>query len=425
MKGAHDNSNHGGGVGRETTSSRDPVCEEGRGGLRLKKPIFRLTHETGPAAQVVELGDPHLCAGNHHFCAQNGLAPPEFACRSPRVAPPKYNVFSAGVHSPGGGSLQCSGTDDVGEGSLPSTAPHSSQDDSGSSPSWSSFRWSFMRDRDKAKQPSRGIARYAGVTLFIVNDVVHGTWVLIPFLMGFNGWTGGLLLMLLVGFVNYYCCDLLFRMSRVFRGAVTFGDLAFYITRSPALMFLTFVLSYGLVFTTLSQQLSMGANIFNYVMGRGALVDVHKVIWLAIMACVLIPMSQLRALKSLFWINLVNVISLIIFWAIGLGGTIAFMAHTHPDVPAAQLPRADNLALFPTTLDADQISFPLAGVTVAMQCCYYQMVILEVIAEMEKPADFPKAHKIAAAAVGFLYFTVAVVMYVQCARTHASIACIC
>ena len=45
------------------------------------------------------------------------------------------------------------------------------------------------------------------------------------------------------------------------------------------------------------------------------------------------------------------------------------------------------------------------------QMFYYQIVILEIIAEMEKPKEFPKANKIATAVVMLVYTVTAVVVY--------------
>ena len=50
--------------------------------------------------------------------------------------------------------------------------------------------------------------------------------------MGLNGWIGGLGIIWLMGLVGYYTSNLLYRMSIVFPGAVSMGDLSYYLNRS-------------------------------------------------------------------------------------------------------------------------------------------------------------------------------------------------
>ena len=66
----------------------------------------------------------------------------------------------------------------------------------------------FLRDRTKSKRPTRGIALWIPVTLYILGDVLIATFTLIPFIalsvsiMGLNGWIGGLGIILLMGLVG-------------------------------------------------------------------------------------------------------------------------------------------------------------------------------------------------------------------------------
>ena len=74
-------------------------------------------------------------------------------------------------------------------------------------------------------------------------------------------------------------------------------------------MTVTFILAYLLMFLTSSQQLSMATSMFQYVAAGGKYI-IYLPAWLVIMVLVLIPLSQVRTLRSVFWINLFNVLIL-------------------------------------------------------------------------------------------------------------------
>ena len=120
----------------------------------------------------------------------------------------------------------------------------------------------LLLEREKAKRPSRAISKWYYITAYIVNDIMNGTFVLLPFVMSYNGWLGGIMLIWFIAGLNYYVAGLVWRMSQIFPGAVTMGDLSYYLLRSPLAMFVVFVLGYGLIFTTTGQQLSMAALTF-------------------------------------------------------------------------------------------------------------------------------------------------------------------
>ena len=86
------------------------------------------------------------------------------------------------------------------------------------------------------QRPFRAIPSWVPVFLYILNDIINGQFVTLPYIMNLHGWIGGLLLLWSMGALNYYCCHLLYRMQRVFPGAVTMGDMSFYITRSGLAM---------------------------------------------------------------------------------------------------------------------------------------------------------------------------------------------
>ena len=91
------------------------------------------------------------------------------------------------------------------------------------------------------QRPFRAIPSWVPVFLYILNDIINGQFVTLPYIMNLHGWIGGLLLLWSMGAINYYCCHLLYRMQRVFPGAVTLGDLSSYILRSGLAMGVTFL----------------------------------------------------------------------------------------------------------------------------------------------------------------------------------------
>ena len=143
----------------------------------------------------------------------------------------------------------------------------SASERAGKTPSISSWlgslrapRGAVLDAREHDKKPIRDIATWLPVTLYILNDVLNGTFTLLPYVMAFNGWIGGLAIIWGIGCINYYVGNVLYRCSQIFPGAVSLGDLSYYLTRSTAVMVLTFLLSYLLMFTTNAQQFTMAAN---------------------------------------------------------------------------------------------------------------------------------------------------------------------
>ena len=290
-----------------------------------------------------------------------------------------------------------------------------------------------LKTREKFKRPSRGIARWLPVFIYILNDICNGAFTNIPSVMLYSGWIGGLLLLWSMGALNYYCCHLLYRMQRVFPGAVTMGDMSFYITRSGLAMSVTFFLAYGLMFLTSGQQLSMAGTMFQTAFSGCFDVTLYKPTWMCVMAAGLIPLSQVRTIKNIFPVNLVNVVFLLGFCGIGFATRIYLAADgpgawlgPNPAVPSKLFPTADNVAVAvgpPVMGDGGQLppmlgdtkmcpaEMPVGGIAIVSQMLYYQMVILEVIAEMEKPKDFPKANATATAVVMILYTVTAVLVW--------------
>ena len=156
------------------------------------------------------------------------------------------------------------------------------------------------------QRPFRAIPSWVPVFLYILNDIINGQFVTLPYIMNLHGWIGGLLLLWSMGAINYYCCHLLYRMQRVFPGAVTLGDLSFYILRSGLAMGVTFFLAYGLMFLTTTQQIAMAAASFQDATWDGKSYY-HRPVMLLFLALAMIPLAQIRTLKSVLWYNIFNI----------------------------------------------------------------------------------------------------------------------
>ena len=211
---------------------------------------------------------------------------------------------------------------------------------------------SLLMRRERFKRPLRGIARWVPVVFFIANDIINGSFVTLPYLMNLHGWIGGLVLLWFLSGINYYCCHLLFRFQRIFPGAVTMGDLAYYVTRSRLAMGVTFFLAYGLMFLTTTQQMAMAAVVFqdatwsedvsvldrlgfhahrrvkiptdtfvcipvpppcplpHRISVRVPLINSQyyfkRPLWLLMMSVLILPLAQMRTVKSVLFVNVFN-----------------------------------------------------------------------------------------------------------------------
>ena len=258
----------------------------------------------------------------------------------------------------------------------------SASERAGKTPSISSWlgslrapRGAVLDAREHDKKPIRDIATWLPVTLYILNDVLNGTFTLIPYIMGFNGWIAGIAVIWMMGLVGYYTSNLLYRMSIVFPGAVSMGDLSYYLNRSVFGMTVTFILAYLLMFLTSSQQLSMAASMFQYVAAGGKYI-IYLPAWLVIMVLVLIPLSQVRTLRSVFFFNIFNVSAVLIFWGIAMGVNLYKIIAIGNDVPTKLLPAAEDLRFWDNqALNSWQVGFPLGGAVIAFQFFYYQVCV--------------------------------------------------
>ena len=99
------------------------------------------------------------------------------------------------------------------------------------------------------------------------------------------------------------------------------------------------------------------------------------------------------------------------FWIISAAVSIQ-QATLKESLPTKLIASPEDLML---PIDSDwsneRVGLPVGGVSLVIQMLYYQMIILEVMAEMENPKDFPKANKIATGVVVLLYTASAIIYW--------------
>ena len=117
-----------------------------------------------------------------------------------------------------------------------------------------------MRERNVHKMPPKR-TEWWQVTLYIINEVVGG-WILLysSVIMGMYGWVLGVILLILVWPLQLYTAHLLWRCRNVFHGAISIGDLVYYLTRSPAAMYAAIFFVNITILLLLSAQLQTAAS---------------------------------------------------------------------------------------------------------------------------------------------------------------------
>ena len=79
------------------------------------------------------------------------------------------------------------------------------------------------------------------VTLYLLNDII-GSWLMLfsAIMLGLYGWILGILLLAGLWPINMFVGHLLWRCRNVFPGAISVGDLVYYMTKSSWAMYITF-----------------------------------------------------------------------------------------------------------------------------------------------------------------------------------------
>ena len=107
------------------------------------------------------------------------------------------------------------------------------------------------------------------------------------------------------------------------------------------------------------------------------------------MSLILFPVAQLRTLHSLTWLNMINLVCMLCF----VGIFIYFIAS--PGVAeGAQTRIGINKKALDESIDmsGSMPRPPLLGVDTMIAAYHYQLLILEIVAEMRNPREFPKAN---------------------------------
>mmetsp|Transcript_9656 Transcript_9656/g.34485 ORF Transcript_9656/g.34485 Transcript_9656/m.34485 type:complete len:625 (+) Transcript_9656:105-1979(+) len=234
--------------------------------------------------------------------------------------------------------------------------------------------------------PSR--TRWWQVTLYIINDAV-GSWLVYfsPILLGMWGWVLGILILILMWPLNLYTAHLLWRCRNAFPGAISIGDLVFYVTRSSVAMYAAFFFANLCILITLSNQVFTAASNIYYFFDR-TYPELYGGMCFAgvsaIVVAILVPLTQIRYLHQLTLINIVNIACMLVFIAISV-----YVMATNGRAEGAVTGIDVEL------MDSEQNSSkyaPIIGVEMLFTAYYYQTIILEIMGEMKDPAEFPKAN---------------------------------
>lgn len=269
-------------------------------------------------------------------------------------------------------------------------------------PSWvrrifDSCRYSMLRlsnesYRESQKMPARKV-RWWQVTLYLLNDIIGGWLILYSgIILGMYGWVTGLVLLTVLWPINIFGAHLLWRCSKIFPGAISIGDLVFYLTRSTLAMWFTFLIVNVTILLTLAAQVKIVASNI-YWLALPSYSQQCFIIFLAGTVAILFPLTQLRSLHSLTFINAVNICCMLVFVVILFtmsvlnGRAEGAETYWYPNLRALE----DSVHLEDTSSDAP-LPAPLLGLDLMFTAYYYQLIVLEIIAEMKDTTQFPKAN---------------------------------
>ena len=98
------------------------------------------------------------------------------------------------------------------------------------------------------------------VSLYLTNDTI-GAWLTLygAVILAMYGYITGLLILVLAWPLNVYTAHLLWRCRNVFPGAISIGDLVYYLTRSHAAMYTAFFFVNITILGTLAFQIEAAA----------------------------------------------------------------------------------------------------------------------------------------------------------------------
>ncbi|QDZ19553.1 amino acid transporter domain-containing protein [Chloropicon primus] len=263
--------------------------------------------------------------------------------------------------------------------------------------------------RETNKMPPKR-TKWWQVTLYIINDTI-GAWLILysSIILGMYGWILGIVLLLALWPLNLYAAHLLWRCRNVFPGAISIGDLVYYVTKSPIAMYATFFFVNATILLTLASQIdSAASNIYWFFSEEpGSYSDKCLAAFLGGVCVVLLPLTQLRYLHSLTLMNVVNITAMLVFVLISV-----YMVVTGGRHEDANTRLGPNTGAILASVDFDdEQAAPLLGIDILVTAYYYQLIILEIIAEMKHTKEFPKANYWSTPAVLFVAVVSACTQY--------------
>ena len=178
-----------------------------------------------------------------------------------------------------------------------------------------------ISQREVFKMPPRR-ASWWQVTLYIINDVI-GAWLLFysALILRVYGWITGMILLVCMWPLNLYTAHLLWRCRNAFPGAISIGDLVFYLSRSTIAMYVTFFFVNATILLTLASQIETTAMNLYWIFSADVSASNGQcyIVFTACVAGAIIPLTQIRYLSSLTLINIINIVCVLVFVSVTIG----------------------------------------------------------------------------------------------------------
>ena len=246
-----------------------------------------------------------------------------------------------------------------------------------------------LASRENYKMPPKKVEWWQ-VTLFLLNDI-NEAWFMFfaAMILGLYGWVLGIAMLVGLWPVSVYVTHLLWRCRNVFPGAVSIGDLVYYLSGSTWAMYITFF------FVNLTIALTLAFNL-NFVASSMYWLSSYTskrcyIVFLAGACLILLPLTQLRTLHSLTIINVINLLCLLCFAAIYMYFLVS--GGRDADAVTSVGPNVEAWKGYLLESKEDQIrGSPVVVVEIMVAAYHYQLLVLEIMAEMKDPREFPKAN---------------------------------
>merc|ERR1711934_466319 len=267
-----------------------------------------------------------------------------------------------------------------------------------------------LYEREANKMPPKR-TKWWQVTLYIINDTI-GAWLILfsSISLALYGWVLGMLILVFMWPLNMYAAHLLWRCRNVFPGAISIGDLVFYLTRSTIAMYVTFFFVNITILFTLATQIHAVSSAFTTFFEKSRRdTDLFGgtcfALYISVTIAIMLPLTQLRYLHSLTLINIINVLCVLVFVSVSIYSLSQLGLVPQP----TQI--GPNVEAIKGYLFDENETGPLLGIELLYASFHYQLVILEMMSEMRNPADFPKANYWATPFIIFVAVAMAATRY--------------